>query len=113
MTRIPRTEPYPPVLRQEIRRAARLSHALSLLAARLGTSDASFEWLSLRVDEVRTRVGHVTHAWSEDRLETAEAADRLRDHLRGLEEALYAFTRSSFVRGAEDTTSVFVHRPDV
>jgi len=103
MTETTRTEPYPPILRQEIRRASRLSHALSLFATRVGPSDACFEWICVRIDEVRARVGEVTRDWAESRLDAAVAAGRLRDYLRTLEESLHAFSRSSFVRGGDDT----------
>ncbi len=49
MTRAQSSEPYPPILRQEIRRASRLSHALSLFATRVRPTDASFAWLCARV----------------------------------------------------------------
>jgi hypothetical protein len=104
MTETTRTEPYPPILRQEIRRASRLSHALSLLATRVGPNDSSFEWICVRIDEVRVQVGEVTRDWSESRLDGAVAAGRLRDYLRTLEESLHAFSRSSFVRGGDDAT---------
>jgi hypothetical protein len=101
MTRASRTEPYPPILRQEIRRASRLSHALSLFATRVGPTDGSFGWLCARIEEVRAAVGDVTRGWSEQRLGSSDAARRLRDYLRELEESLHAFSRASFIKAGE------------
>lgn len=106
MTRTKSTEPYPPILRQEIRRASRLSHALSLFATRVGPTDASFAWLCARIEEVRAAVADVTRGWSEERLGSSDAARRLRDHLRELEESLHAFSRSSFIMRGEDGQEV-------
>ncbi len=57
--------------------------------------------LRARIEEVRAAVGDVTRGWSEERLGSSDAARRLRDYLRELEESLHAISRSSFIRGGE------------
>ena len=89
------TADCPPVLRAQIRRAARMSHLLAMLAQQTPDDDPSHRWLIGRADEVRAIVGSVTREWSEDRVDAAHAAARIQDYLRALQESHNAFVRSS------------------
>jgi hypothetical protein len=82
---------YPPALRREIRRAARLSSVLTVRAINAQVSD----WCCGRADEVRAVVGDATREWSEGRLDEARAADRIGSYVRGVEEALQAWVRAA------------------
>jgi hypothetical protein len=86
---------YPAVLRVEVRRAARLSHAIALFGKRVAPGHPCFVWSLGRVDEVRAVVSAVTSEWSESRLDAPQAALRLHDYVRGLEESLRAYARAS------------------
>jgi hypothetical protein len=85
---------YPTTLRHEVRRAARLSHALARLMERVDPADPSFVWLLGRADEVRAVVGAAVRDWQEGRVEEPRASERVRSYVHGLYEVLRAFDRS-------------------
>lgn len=85
----------PPVLRTQVRRAARMAHVLAMLAQQTPDDDPSHRWLIGRADEVRAVVGSVTREWSENRVDGSRAAARIHDYLRSLQESHTAFVRSS------------------
>jgi hypothetical protein len=87
----PSDQPYPANLRLQVRRAARLSHALARLADRADPADASFVWLLGRSDEVRAIVGTAMREWQEGRVDPRVASERISSYVRDLEEAVYAF----------------------
>lgn len=91
---------YPPALRREIRRAARLSSVLTVRAINAQVSD----WCCGRADEVRAVVGDATREWSEGRLDEVRAADRIGSYVRGVEEALQAWVRSTRGPGSAPLT---------
>ncbi len=82
---------YPVKLRLEVRRAARLAHAVSRLLDRVHPDDASFPWLLGRADEVRAVAGAAVRDWHEGRIDEWTAADRVRSYVRGLYETLHAY----------------------
>lgn len=85
---------YPTALRLEVRRAARLAHALARLMDRVDPADPSFVWLVGRSDEIRAVAGAAVREWQERRVDEARAANRVRTYVRGLYETLVAFDRS-------------------
>jgi hypothetical protein len=85
------SHPYPSNLRLQVRRAARLSHALARLVDRTEPSDVSFVWLVGRSDEVRAVVGTAMREWQEGRVDERVAADRISSYVRELEETVEAF----------------------
>jgi len=86
---------YPTALRQEVRRAARLSHSLAVLVDRVDPRDACFVWLLGRHDEIHAIVGGVMREWSEGRIDERRAAERIGTYVRDLEEPLQAFFHPS------------------
>ncbi len=94
---------YPPVLRRELRRAARLSQVLALHTQRSPTDLTLSLWLHGRADEVRAVVGDATREWSEGRLDESHAAERIGAYVRGLEESLASWVRAGRRPGAAAT----------
>jgi hypothetical protein len=84
------TDTYPTELQQQVRRAARLTHTISLMGHRVGPEDPAFFWMLGRPDEVRAVVSDVTREWSVGRLDGVVAARLLGDYLRGLTASLAA-----------------------
>jgi hypothetical protein len=82
-------------LRRQVHRAARLSHALAGLIARVEPADPSFLWLLGRADEVRAVVGTAMRDWQENRISAARAAESMGTYVQTLEESLRAFFGSS------------------
>ncbi|MGH7294334.1 MAG: hypothetical protein ACRELB_05350 [Polyangiaceae bacterium] len=84
-------EPYPANLRLQVRRAARLSHALARLVDETDPGDASFVWLVGRADEVRAVVGTAMREWQEGRVSQRVASERISSYVRDLEESVRCF----------------------
>jgi len=92
---VPSRSSFPPALRLEVRRAARLSHSLAGLIDRVHPDDACFVWLVGRHDEVRAFVGGVMREWSEGKLDAMRASERIGTYARSLEESIEAFFHPS------------------
>jgi hypothetical protein len=92
---------YPAALRAEVRRAARLSHALARLVDRVDPSDAAFVWSLGRADEVRAVVGSAMREWQDGRIDTRRAAERIGTYVGGLEEAMRAFFREALLSASK------------
>jgi hypothetical protein len=86
---------YPPPLRVQVRRAARLAEALARFADELEPADPGFLWALGRADEVRAFLGAIVREWIEGRLTDWRAAERIHVYVREIQESLVAYARAT------------------